>query len=277
MAITSGFFNSVSGDRRYNAEDFGRIFRGIITDGVFKGWGNKFYAQANNTRNIVVQSGRAWFWDTWIENDGNHTIVMDAADLLKPRWDVICFFVDKSSRTAGIRTKKGTAVDNPQKPTLLNNPTQREWALAYVYRATNDNTIIQSDVQSQVGMDATPWITAPLETLDMRAYISSIESAYFTERDRQNNDFLTFNSAKRSEFDSWWNQVKGVISTNAPLQASYTDLNAKYTTLVRDGGAHEDVWYDKAGSSINPRLEDDSGNSIEYFMKLQCSCQKEGM
>ena len=35
MSFKYGFYNSVNGDRRYDAVDFGRIFDGVINDGVF--------------------------------------------------------------------------------------------------------------------------------------------------------------------------------------------------------------------------------------------------
>lgn len=38
----SGFFDSINGDRRYNAEDFGRMFDGLITDGIVAGYGDAF-------------------------------------------------------------------------------------------------------------------------------------------------------------------------------------------------------------------------------------------
>lgn len=42
MAVTSGFFNAVSGDRTYSAEQFGALFNGIITDGIFHAVGEAF-------------------------------------------------------------------------------------------------------------------------------------------------------------------------------------------------------------------------------------------
>ena len=35
MALTYGFYNSLNGDRKYNAMDISRLFDGLIKDGVF--------------------------------------------------------------------------------------------------------------------------------------------------------------------------------------------------------------------------------------------------
>ena len=34
MALTCGFYNSVDGDRKYDATQFASLFDGVITDGV---------------------------------------------------------------------------------------------------------------------------------------------------------------------------------------------------------------------------------------------------
>ena len=48
MAWTSGFFNSVNGDRLYNADQMSHIFEGLITDGVYESVGNKLAVQPNS-------------------------------------------------------------------------------------------------------------------------------------------------------------------------------------------------------------------------------------
>lgn len=35
MAFTFGFYNSLNGDRKYNAEQVSSIFDGLISDGVY--------------------------------------------------------------------------------------------------------------------------------------------------------------------------------------------------------------------------------------------------
>lgn len=50
MTITSGFFNSRGGDRKYNAEQMSRYFDKLITSGVFPN---------PSTQLQVVEIGRA--------------------------------------------------------------------------------------------------------------------------------------------------------------------------------------------------------------------------
>ena len=46
--LTSGFFNSVDGDRKYNAEQMSQMFEGLIGDGIFESVGGKFKVSANS-------------------------------------------------------------------------------------------------------------------------------------------------------------------------------------------------------------------------------------
>lgn len=57
MPINSGFYNSVNGDRVYDADQFGSLFDGIISDGVFPNVGDKFFVRpVANSMNIFVGS-----------------------------------------------------------------------------------------------------------------------------------------------------------------------------------------------------------------------------
>ena len=71
MTEKSGFFVSINGDRKYSADDFGRMFDGVISDGIFQNWGRGYQVAKGSGREIVVQSGRAWFKGHWIENAAN--------------------------------------------------------------------------------------------------------------------------------------------------------------------------------------------------------------
>ena len=48
MSVTSGFFNSLNSDRRYNAEQMSAIFDGVINDGIFSSIGTAFTVTADS-------------------------------------------------------------------------------------------------------------------------------------------------------------------------------------------------------------------------------------
>ena len=65
MSVTSGFFNALNGDRKYNAEEMSSIFDGIIEDGVLQHVGTAMVVTAMDNMNVYVGIGRAWFNHTW--------------------------------------------------------------------------------------------------------------------------------------------------------------------------------------------------------------------
>ena len=60
MALSCGFYNSLDHDRKYNAEQFGSIFDGVIHDGVYMNIGGTMMVKATGADMTVnIQTGRA--------------------------------------------------------------------------------------------------------------------------------------------------------------------------------------------------------------------------
>ena len=49
MAFSFGFYNAVNHDRRYDAVQFGQIFDGIISDGVYATYKKALIVKASST------------------------------------------------------------------------------------------------------------------------------------------------------------------------------------------------------------------------------------
>ena len=96
MAITSGFFNSVNGDRKYDATQMSSIFDGLIVDGVFASIGNAFNVKAAGGLNLTVDTGKAWFNHTWTLNDSVLQIAAPEAELLLDRIDAVILEINNS-------------------------------------------------------------------------------------------------------------------------------------------------------------------------------------
>ena len=60
MSVTYGFYNSLNGDRKYNAEQISSIFDGLIVDGVFASIGTAFSVKAAGGLTINVGIGKAY-------------------------------------------------------------------------------------------------------------------------------------------------------------------------------------------------------------------------
>lgn len=169
MAITSGFFDSVNGDRKYSAQQFGDLFTGIISDGVFSGVGGGLKVESRSSQ-VYINSGRAWCRGTWIDNDAYASLNVPANSHPNySRYDAVVLTFDSSSsvRRNSIDYISGVAAATPLKPTLKNDSLTKQMPLCYIFRPANSTTITQSNIESTIGTSACPYITGPLKTIDV--------------------------------------------------------------------------------------------------------------
>ena len=159
MAVTSGFFSSVNGDRKYTAEQMAQVFEGFITDGVFQTVGNVFNVQWLIARTIKVDTGRAWFDNIWIKNDAVITLDVPAADVLLNRWDAVVIEVNKaiSMRSAFVKIISGTAASEPVKPTMVKTEEVTQYPIAYIYCKAGSTIVKDEDITMNVGTDSCPY------------------------------------------------------------------------------------------------------------------------
>lgn len=173
MALTSGFYNSVNGDRKYNAEQLSSIFDGLINDGILYNVGNRFNITALSGNNVQIGSGRAWFNHTWIYNDSNYTISLEASSALLNRIDAIVLEINRNQdiRSSQIIVIKGEESSSPSNPSLIKNEYQNQYPLAYIYRKANSSSITQGDITIKVGTEECPYVTGILPVEDIDKFI----------------------------------------------------------------------------------------------------------
>lgn len=164
MAVTYGFYNSLDGDRKYDAVEMSAIFDGIIEDGVHKGLGNEFALTPAGGLAVNVGTGRAWFRRTWTLNDTELLLTGDASDAANPRIDAYVLEVNTSTsvRQNTIKIIKGTPAAAPQRPPLVVNPQVRQYPLGWILRKAGIATITAADITKGVGTAETPYAASKL-------------------------------------------------------------------------------------------------------------------
>ena len=186
MAITSGFFDSVSGDRKYTAQQFGDLFKGIVSDGVFSGVGGALKVEARSTQ-VWINSGRAWCRGTWLDNDAYASLNVPANSHPNySRYDAVVMTFDGSSsvRRNSIDYIQGTSAATPQKPTMRNDGLTRQLPLCYIFRPANSTTVSQAQIESTIGTAECPYITGPLKTIDVTDVVRDANATIRTTNER---------------------------------------------------------------------------------------------
>lgn len=218
MAVVSGFFNSVSGDRKYNADHFGRFFDGLICDGVYVNYPEKrangtytpanergFYVSPGDGVSVNIAPGRCFFDHCWMYNDSTEVVDLNSvkpSNALSKKLVAIFIDVDTSQegRQITFTTVAGNEVANDDQhvadpPTPINTATHTQYPIALIamngtVTAINDTNIYRFDATytdyRKNYFARTPSVEAIVEYSsrtkeEIEARIGRIETPTFTE------------------------------------------------------------------------------------------------
>ena len=224
MSVTSGFFNSLNGDRRYNAEQMSSIFDGVINDGIFANIGTAFGVKADTGNTITVGIGRAWFNSTWLLNDSILPLIADVSEILLNRIDAVVIEINhnESVREGLIKIVKGVPSTNPNQPTMIHTSEVNQYPLAYIYRKSNSNSIIQADITNAIGTSSTPYITGILQVQNIDNIVAQWQSQWSEFYNNETSDMETTNAFWKQQWSTWFN------AQTAEIQEAYLLWEAQW-------------------------------------------------
>lgn len=287
MALTSGFYNSKNGDRKYNAEQMSAIFDGIINDGVLANIGTKFQVKAATGNNVTVGIGRAWFNSTWIFNDAILPISLETAPAVLNRIDAVVIEVDRSEgvRAASIKVVKGTDATTPSNPTLTNTDLIHQYPLAYIYRGSNTTSITQGNITNKVGTSSCPYVTGILQVQSIDnivaqwqaqwvewyaketatteeqadAIIAEWNQWYANETASLSLEATSWLSEMKADITTWFNDIQIILDGDTAVQLgnAVTELQNKFSDLAIDR-----CIYDSLKDDSGLEIYDNYGNPI---------------
>ena len=221
MSVSSGFFNSLNGDRKYNAAQMSAIFDGLIIDGVFASIGTAFAVKAAGGLTVNVGIGKAWFDHTWTVNDSLLPMTAPEAEVLLDRIDAVVLEVNgmESVRNNTIKFVKGNPSSAPSRPTLTNDGNVHQYPLCYIYRKYGTAVINQADITPMVGTESTPFVTGILQTISLDELLGKWQDELDRFTDARSKEVDDWIAQEESDFTAWFNKMK------ADLQQEQTVLD----------------------------------------------------
>lgn len=221
MSVSSGFFNSLNGDRKYNAAQMSAIFDGLIIDGVFASIGTAFAVKAAGGLTVNVGIGKAWFDHTWTVNDSILPMTAPEAEVLLDRIDAVVLEVNgtESVRENTIKFVKGNPSSAPSRPTLTNEGNVHQYPLCYIYRKYGTAVINQADITPMVGTESTPFVTGILQTISLDELLGKWQDELDRFTDARSKEVDDWIAQEESDFTAWFNKMK------ADLQQEQTVLD----------------------------------------------------
>lgn len=236
MAITSGFFNSVNGDRTYNADQMSTYFKGLVSNGVFENVGGAMQVLAGTGMTVQVQTGRAIIGDAlkWVENDAALDVTINASHVTLNRYTAVVIQLDLTNREVNIITVDGANATNPVKPTMINSVTIKQLCLAYIYVGAGATSISQSNIQdTRANTNLCGWITGLVDQVDTTTLFNQWETAY----NENIAEMESWESSRKAAFDAWMSTLTSELTVGAYIKEYEKDItltSADSTTIALD-------------------------------------------
>ncbi len=204
MAINSGFFNSIGGDRKYKAEFFARYFASFIGNGVFPNPSNNLQVISNNNMVVTVKTGKAWINGFVVFNDGDYNFELEPSDGLLSRIDRIVLRWNKVNRDIELAVKKGDYSDNPSPTNLERTADIFELALADVLVANGVISVTQANITDlRLNSELCGIVHGTVEQVDTTTLFNQYKT-WFNET----------TASELEEFEIWFDSVKDILDEN---------------------------------------------------------------
>lgn len=245
MAEKSSFFNSVSGDRKYKAEDWASYFSTLIGNGVFPNPAtNLQVVPGASGLTVTVHAGKAWINGYYYNNTDDLTLTLPTSDGSKKRIDRIVVRWSLSDRKISAAVKIGTAAANPSAAVLQRNSDVYELAIADVLVGVAATSITSASITDR-RYDSTLCgvVTGTVKQIDTSAFAAQVQS---------------FLDDSEAEFSTWLDGIQNVLDestagnllnlinthkadTNNPHQVTAAQIGAVTTSAMQtalDGKAN---------------------------------------
>ena len=252
MALTSGFYNSQGGDRRYDAIQMSQLFDGLIQDGVFQSVGEALLVKSLGGLDVAVSTGRAWFDHTWTYVDAAYPIELTPAPIILNRIDAVVLEVnhDPAVRQNSLKVVEGSTATTPVKPTLTKTGTINQYPLAYIMRREGTSSVAQADITNAVGTSECPFVIGVVKSLTTDQLVSQWTNQW-------NNYFNAQTAAGQNAMNQWTAQFNNWFTT------STNSFEGEMTDFTTDSQNEFNLWF----NNIKDALGDDAAAAI--MLELQ--------
>lgn len=176
-----GFFNSVNGDRLYDADDISNFFYKLISDGVFVTPSTSLQVTASSGMTVSVAAGYGMIKAKYINNDSPAYLTLDSADSTNPRLDRVVLGLNYANRAISLYIKKGTAAATPTAPTLTRTAgVLWELSLATIAVSAGATAITQANITDDRGnSELCGYVTGMIQQIDTSALFAQFTAAFY--------------------------------------------------------------------------------------------------
>lgn len=237
----SSFFNSVSHDRTYKAEDWAEYFASFIANGVFPVPSTGLQVVAGSGMQVTVKAGKAWINGYFYQNTSDLSLTLGTADGVLNRIDRVVVRWDLTNRVISVKVKSSPYSASPSVPAIERSADIYELALADITVGAGVTEITGSNIKDQrLNTELCGVVAAVVDQIDTEAFNAQLQ-AWFTEyqaeSERQYNDLASYMASlklqgniqydaleehlanfeieARGEFDTWFAGLQEILDDEA--------------------------------------------------------------
>jgi len=204
MAIRSFPFNSINGDRKYNAFHWAEYFATFIGNGVFPNPSDGLQAIANNDMTVTVKKGNAWINGYILINDNDYILNVDPADGILDRKDRVVVRWDAVDREIRIEVKKGELSSTPVAPNLQRDVDAYELGLADIYIAKGVISISQSSITDlRLNKNYCGIVHGTVDQVDTTTLFNQYQTWLQEKKNQYNQDLIDWIENKQTEYNNY--------------------------------------------------------------------------
>ena len=207
MAVINSFaWNSVSGDRKYNAENLMEYFALFVGNGVFQKTGNALRVVAKSSPTglqVDVLSGACFMNGRGASSNTTTTLTLNPAHVTLARRDRVVARFNYSTRLVEIIVLEGTAASSPVAPSIVRTDSYKYLSLAEVLIPAGASTITQSQiVDTRADSRVCGFVTGLVDQLDT----TNINAQW-------NANMEQAIANMNATFTTWFNSVKAELTS----------------------------------------------------------------
>lgn len=280
-------------DRAETSDLFRLLFSKLVSNGVLASPSDCFQVVAAEGLNVTVRPGFGMINGAFAYDEAENTLTLEKAPAQYSRIDRIVLRCNYADRLCELVVKTGTVANNPVAPKIVQPAAgdYYELGLATVTVGANVTAVTQANI-TDTRMDSTVcgFITQLIDHLDTSVFFAQLDQFYTefvskTEADyrlsREEylamcqdivNTLNTFEKTAESDFDTWFDTIKGKLAGDiaGALQIQIDNLTqtvflnryglcSKVTTINKDAQGNT--------TSIEETDQDDSVRAVTTFQK----------
>lgn len=201
MAIYSGLFNSVNGDRKYDAWWFALYFSRFIGNGVYPNPSTGLQVTESENLETVVKPGDGWINGYFIHSDSDYVLQHDLADGVLSRIDRVVMRLNYTSRQIELDIKKGEFSSDPVAPLLQRDADFFELALADVLINNGSTQITQANItDNRLNKELCGIVHGVVDQVDLTTIFNQYQSW-----------LKQITAEQEAEFNAWFDQLKDTL------------------------------------------------------------------